>query len=393
MPAMTSHPTSTTPAVRSAVLATAALLAAVAFSGCSRSSATPGAPAAEPPSIPAIRAAAQAVPDVLTFTGHIEAVQRVELRPRVSGPIIAVAYDEGTRVLAGTPLFRIDPRPYQARRDQAAAELERARATRTLATQELSRSRRLREERAVSQEDLDRRAAELATAEALETAARAALAAAELDLEFTTILAPVDGVAGRALATVGNYVHAGTTHLTTLVSIDPVHVLFAVDEPAFQQIQAARAHSASPIRVLLATAGSPQRYEGTLDYVANTVDTATGTAQVRALVRNAERRLTDGMFARVEVSLPAGSPRVLVPETALGAAQGSRFVLVATAENTVEHRPVTLGARLAGQRVVESGIQPDDVVLLGGHAWLRPGTPVQPAIQPSRAQAMTVTQH
>jgi multidrug efflux system membrane fusion protein len=170
-------------------------------------------------------------------------------------------------------------------------------------------------------------------------------------------------------------------------------VLFSVDEPAFQHIQAARARSEAPIRVQLATAGSPQRYEGTLDYVANTVDAATGTAQVRAIVRNAERRLTDGMFARVEVSLPVGSPRVLVPETALGAAQGSRFVLVATAENTVEHRPVTLGARLAGQRVVESGIQPDDVVLLGGHAWLRPGTPIQPAIQPSRAQAMTVTQH
>lgn len=392
MPAMTIH--ATNPALRPAVLASAAALAAaLAFSGCSRSSATPGSTATEPPSIPAIRAAAQAVPDVLTFTGHIEAVHRVELRPRVSGPIVAVAYDEGTRVLAGTPLFRIDPRPYQALRDQAAAELQRARAARTLATQELNRARRLREDRAVSQEDLDRRAAEVATAEALETAARAALAGAELDLEFTTIVAPVDGIAGRALATLGDHVHAGTTHLTTVVSIDPVHVLFAVDEPAFQHIQAARARSEAPIRVQLAIPGNPQRYEGALDYVANTVDAATGTAQVRAIVRNAERRLTDGMFARVDVSLPAESPRVLVPETAVGAAQGSRFVLVATAENRVEHRPVTLGARFAGQRVVVSGIRPDDVVLLGGHAWLRPGTPVQPAFQPSRVQAMTVTQH
>lgn len=397
MPAMKSdlNPTASSRRgfIRSAALSTATLITVLALSGCSRGNATSERAAPSAPSIPAIRVVAQDLPDVLTFTGRIEAVHRVELRPRVSGPITAICYSEGTQVRAGTPLFRIDPRPYQALRDKAAAELDRARAVRTLATQELTRARRLREDMAVSLEDLDRKVAELATAEAHEVAARAALASAELDLEFTTILAPVDGLIGRALATVGNHVHAGSTHLATLVSVNPIQVLFDVDEPAFQRIQMARRAQTNSIKIQLTTAGGLWPVEGTLDYVANTVDPSTGTAQVRAVVSNLEHRLSDGMFARVDLSLPFDGSRVVVPETALGSAQGSRYLLVATAENTVEHRPVTLGPRIAGQRVIASGIQPDDIVLLGGHQWLRTGMPVQPALQPSHVQTLAVTQH
>jgi RND family efflux transporter MFP subunit len=364
--------------------ASAAAILAIA-AGCQRSSAASGGTAASPPpEIPVVRAEAQAAPDALTFTGRIEAAQRIELRARVTGPLVAVHYREGDIVRAGAPLFEIDPRPYRARRDQIAAEVARAGAALVLAHQELSRAHSLRLNEAISAEELERRTAEAAAATAASQAVQAALAAADLDLEFTVVRAPVEGRVSRALATVGNLVTANTTSLAYLLSVDAMRVRFSIDEGALQRLR-----DSASAEVGLGVSGDAREYAGRVDYVGTYVDPATGTAEVRAVVQAGDRALLDGMFARVQLLLPAERSHVLVPETAIGAQQGSRYVLVADAENKLAQRPVTLGSRRGPQRVITAGVAPGEKVVVAGLQFLRPGAVIRPLelpVNPVRAQ-------
>lgn len=334
----------------------------------------------EPPAIPVVRAEVQSTPDLLPFTGRIEAAQRVELRPRVTGPITEIHFAEGSIVAAGSPLFTLDPRPYAARRDQAAAALASARAATVLARQELARARDLRDAQAIAGEELDRRTAEAAAAEAAQAAAAAALAGAELDLEFTVVRAPVAGRVGRALLTVGNLAAADTTVLTTLVSADAMRVRFAVDEPAFHRLRAA---AGFPVTAGLTVIGHAATSTAIVDYVGNALDPATGTAEVRAAVSGPADHLADGMFARVELRLPAARTSVLVPETALGAEQGSRYVLVADAAGKLDRRRVTLGQRVGPQRAILSGLAAGETVVAAGLQFLLPGMTIRPVPAPA----------
>lgn len=378
-------------AARRSLMLAAALagLALVTAAGCQRSVAAGKTQAAapQPPEIPVVRAEIQSAPDALSFSGRIEAVHRVEIRPRVTGPLTAVHYREGDAVRAGAPLFEIDSRPYRARRDQHAAEAARAQAAATLAHQELARARQLRSSSAISAEELERKTAEATAADAVRAAAQAALAAAELDLEFTVVRAPVDGQVGRALVTIGNVATANTSVLATLVSVDPMHVRFAIDEATLQRVSGAKSNPA----VKLGISGLNREFAAELDYIAPSVDAATGTAEVRATIRRHDGLLRDGQFARVQLLVPAEASHVIVPEAAIGAEQGSRYVLVAGADNKLVHRPITLGSRFGTQRAITAGVEPGENIVIAGLQFLRPGMEIRPLAPASKPLAQVTS--
>ena len=364
---------------RTFLLAGAALsLSLITAAGCGRSVAAANTKAAapQPPEIPVVRAEVQSTPDALAFSGRIESVHRIEIRPRVTGPLTAVHYREGETVSAGAALFEIDARPYQARRDQHAAEAARAQAAVVLAQQELARAQKLRASAAISAEELERKTAEAAAAEAVRQGAQASLAAAELDLEFTVVRAPVGGQVGRALLTVGNVATANASVLATLVSVDPMRVRFAIDEGTLQRVTNLKSTAA----VKLGVTGLARDFSGELDYIAPAVDAATGTAEVRATIRRHDGLLRDGLFARVQLLVPAEASHVIVPEAAIGAEQGSRYVLVADADGKLIQRPVTLGSRFGAKRAITAGVEPGENIVVAGLQFLRPGMVIRPLV-------------
>lgn len=387
-----SHP------VRKAVMRTAlaaALAAAggVAWHGLAQRSgagadaaraASPGAAAPPPMPVPVAAAQLRDLPETAEFTGHLAAVRSVELRPRVGGVIEEVTLPEGGIVTPGQVLFRIDPRPYRAALLRAQAELAQVRERLALAEVQLGRTRTLSGQGWAPRERLDQLTAERDALRAGVAAAEAAVESARLDLEFTTITAPIGGRAGRALVTEGNLV-AGAgpspTLLTTIVSEDPIHVMFDVDERIYLRLLARQAEAgdeapAAEVGIGLAgEEGFPHR--GRLDFLDNQVDRGTGTARLRAVVPNPDGRLAPGLFARVELVLAEPRPTVLVAERAIGADQGRRYVLVVGADGRAQYRPVRLGPAVGdGLRVVREGLAPGEAVIARG--MIRPGTPVAP---------------
>lgn len=361
--------------------ALAALLLVFAELGCSRSHAGESAALPPPPQVPVLAAHPQIEPDVLTFSGRIEALHRAELRPRVGSVIASIHFQEGAAVAAGELLFTLDDRPFRTRVARATAELQRAQAASALAKLELVRTRRLHASAAVAVEELERRTTEVATTAATVAAAQAELASAELDLEFTRIRAPFSGRVGRAEQTPGNLVLADQSVLTQLVSTDSMRVRFAVDETTVQRLLRTGI-SASTVQVSLT--GAAETYAGAIDFVDPKVDPTTGTVDVRAILpAAADSTLLDGRFARVALGLPSHRDAVLVPETAIGSEQGSRFVLVAGPDNALWQRPVELGSRFADQRAVLSGVSVGESVVVAGLQFLRPGMTITPVASSS----------
>jgi len=319
----------------------------------------------------------------------------VELRPRVSGYVQRVAYEEGQEVNKGDLLFVIDPRPYRAALDQAQAQLERARAEARLAQTQDKRAQSLVEAKAISREEFETRRSATAQGNAAVRAAEAAVAAARLDLQFTEVRAPIDGRAGRAAVTEGNLAQADSTLLTTLVSQDPVFVYFETDEQTYLRYQdlarkGERNGSRNPVRVGLANeTGYP--HAGTLDFVDNQVDPATGTIRARAVLRNPDRAFTPGLFARVELEGSGEFRALMVDEKAVLTDQDRKYVYIVGTGNKAERRDVTLGASIDGLRVVQSGLKPGDKVIVGGvQKVFFPGMPVSPkqvAMRPAKTGA------
>lgn len=365
------------------------ILAAVLIAACS-SEAAPGAP--PPPEVSVAAIAAEPVRQWDAFTGRVSAVETVELRPRVSGYVQRVAYEEGQEVKKGDLLFVIDPRPYRAALDQAQAQLERARAEARLAQTQDKRAQSLVEAKAISREEFETRRSATAQGNAAVRAAEAAVAAARLDLQFTEVRAPIDGRAGRAAVTEGNLAQADATLLTTLVSQDPVFVYFETDEQTYLRYQdlarkGERNGSRNPVRVGLANeTGYP--HAGTLDFVDNQVDPATGTIRARAVLRNPDRAFTPGLFARVELEGSGEFRALMVDEKAVLTDQDRKYVYIVGAGNKAERRDVVLGASIDGLRVVQSGLKPGDKVVVGGvQKVFFPGMPVTPkqvAMRPAK---------
>lgn len=361
----------------SALLATTLTLALAA---CTHSQASGPAAAPPAPEVTVATVIAKPLRDFQEFTGRLQAVDSVEIRPRVSGFVDSVQFTEGARVKKGQLLFRIDPRPFQAEVNRLTAELRRARSQATLAESNHSRGERLVSQKLISQQDYDQLATTATTATEEIGAAAAALEAARLNLEFTEVRSPIDGRVSRALITAGNLV-SNTSVLTTVVSDDPVYAYFDADEQTYLKFaphggDEARTAQDSVYLGLIDEDGYP--HAGRLDFVDNQVDPQSGTIRGRAVFDNKDGRFTPGLFARIK--LVSGNVRdtILIDERAVGTDLGKKFVLALKSDDTLEYRPITLGASVDGLRVVSNGLAANDVVVINGLQHVKPGIAVKP---------------
>ncbi|MDR6990141.1 efflux RND transporter periplasmic adaptor subunit [Luteimonas sp. 3794] len=358
-----------------------AVAVAVVVAGCDTQAQDQTQP--PPPDVGVAAVLSEQVQDWNDATGRIAAVESVELRPRVSGYVQRVAYAEGDEVKQGDLLFVIDPRPYRAALQRAEAELARARADAQLATTRHARAQQLIDASAISRDDFEARSAGRAEAEAAVRGAQAAVETARLDLAFTEVRAPVAGRAGRAMLTTGNLAQADASMLTTVVSQDPVHVYFETDERTYLRHQAMsrageRRNGENAVRVGLADeTGYP--HAGTVDFLDNQIDPATGTVRARAVLPNPDRRFTPGMFARVQLEGAAARPAILIDDKAVITDQDRKYVYVVGEDNTAQRRDIVPGRIVEGLRVVESGLAAGDRVIVNGvQKVFMPGMPVAP---------------
>lgn len=332
--------------------------------GCEASGQADQAP--PPPQVDVAQVLVEPVTITETFTGRLEAPETIELRPRVSGYIQEVSFEEGELVEAGDVLFRIDPRPYEARAKSARAELDETRTQSQLAEQEAERARRLMDDRAISREEYDRRQAALAGARARVSMAEAALDTAELDLEYTRVTAPIGGRAGRALVTKGNLANADQTLLTTIVSVDPLHVYFDSNESAgLGSLPLVTPDADTEVTVTLGGNERESR-SGRLDYIDNRLDSGTGTLTFRAVLSNPQGTLRPGQFARVEMPVTRLERAVLVDRKAVLTDQDRRYVYVVGDDRTVERRLVRTGREAGDLLVIEAGLDAGDRVVVNG---------------------------
>ena len=372
----------------------APLAVLVLAAGCVQTSAQPGPP--PPPQVTVASVIERDVTEWDEFTGRLQAVDSVEVRPRVSGLIAAVRFQEGAIVRRGDPLFEIDPRPFQAEVDRLRAELNRAGATNQRAASELQTAEKLRAENAIAKEEHDRRAAFAQESTAQAAAVEAALRAAELNLEFTRVTSPIDGRVGRAIVTEGNLVSSGpgeATLLTTVVSLDPVYAYFDADEQIFLKYSAAAGpkgpalrgglHNRGaelPIRMALANDESFPRL-GRLDFIDNQLDGTTGTIRGRAIFRNGDGQLTPGLFVRLRLAGTGSYRGLLIQDRAVGTDLSKKFVYVVGPKNEVQYRTVTLGPIVDGLRVVRTGLEAGESVVVNGLQRVRPGVQVTPVVE------------
>ena len=349
------------------------MLALAVLAACAKSD----PPAATPPQVTVAPAIERTIDEFDEFTGRLEAVDAVEVRPRVSGYIQRVAFEQGGEVHKGDVLVEIDARPDQAELDRAAAELQRVRSQAELARTEVERARTLVDKQAISREEFDARASAVREGDASIRAAESAVAKARLDLEWTRVRAPIDGRIGRAEVTVGNLVQGGApnaTRLTTIVSLDPIYLAFESDEATYLKFGLAK-RAPRAVRMALAD-DSSFSLEGTLDFVDNQLDVGTGTIRARAVFANHDRSLAPGLFARVRLAGGERTRAVLVRDAAVGTDQDRKFVLVMKPDSTLEYRRVTLGRLTDGLRVVATGLAAGERVVVNGLQRVRPGARV-----------------
>jgi multidrug efflux system membrane fusion protein len=332
--------------------------------------------------VTAAAAVARDVTEWDEFTGRLEPVQSVGIRPRVSGLISNVTFEEGSLVSPGQLLFQLDDRPFVAQVERLRAELAQANAARDRAASETRRADRLANDNAMSLEERERRAGAATEAAARVDAVAAALRAAELDLEFTRVVSPVEGRVSRALVTRGNLVSGGegnATLLTTVVSVDPIYASFDADEQTFlrygdrvRQHGKGAARGSLPIQMALADEQTFP-HEGSLQFLDNQLDPSTGTINGRAVFRNPDRRLTPGLFVRLRLPGTVSYEGVLVEDRAVGTDLDRRFVLVVGGDKTIASRTVTLGPVVDGLRVVRKGLAAGELVVVNGLQRVRPG--------------------
>lgn len=356
------------------------------MTGCKSQSAT--ANTAPPP--PTVTVSAPLVKDVVhyaEFTGTTEAVESVVIRARVEGYLEHIHFTEGARVEKGALLFTIDDRPYQAKLEEALADLAMCRAELNQARATKVRKENALCDNAVSEVEVIDATAELGKAEAGVTAAKAAIRTAKLDISYTRITAPISGRIGRSLVDVGNLVGAGErTELASIVKDDPIYVYFTISERDWIRYRPP-GYADDSEAVYLGLSGSRDYpFTGKIDFIDNRVDAATGTLQVRGIFPNPQRRILPGLFARVRMPVGATAGALLVPDSALGQDQQGRFLLLANPGNITEYRPVTIGDRIDGMRVITSGLKSDERVIVDGIQKTRPGAPISPmAAQSSSA--------
>jgi RND family efflux transporter MFP subunit len=360
------------------------LLAATALTTLGACTKTP-APAAPPATQVTVAAPLQRqVMDWDEYVGRFEAIQDVELRPRVSGSIDRILFADGQNVRVGQPLFIIDPRPYAAALAQSQAQVARSNASLRNARSELARADKLLAATAISREEFEQKQAVVGTAAADLAAAQANVRAARLNLDFTTVRAPVAGRISDRRVSLGNYATAGTSVLTRVVSTNPIWFSFEGAESLYlKYMRQAREGqrgssrtSPNPVDIQLADE-SAYRWKGRMSFVDNTIDSNSGTIRAHAVIANPDGFLTPGLFGRARL-LGSGHYRaLLVPDEAIITDQTRKLVYVVGKDGKAQARPVEVGPQVEGLRVVKSGIRPNDAVVIEGVTMLQPGSPVQ----------------
>lgn len=345
------------------------LLMILALSACTDAESANNTP--PPPEVEVAAVIAKKVPFRDEFTGRITAIHSVAIRPRVTGYIDTVGYVEGAIVNQGDLLFKIDSRSYKAAVLSAAARLDRANAAVDVAAGRNQRAISLRKTSAISNEEADDRAAALRQAQADAADAAAALELAELNLEFTEVRAPVSGKVGLASLTVGNLAVADQSHLTTIISQNPVYVEFDPDEHSYLKYRAQDRASHDGAGDLVVEVGLANEtgfpHKGTVSFLDNRLDSATGSIRLRAELTNVDNRFTPGLFARVRVGRESATEALLVDDKAILTDQDRRYVFVLDAENKTARREVKIGRLIDGLRVVEEGLVVGDKLVVNGH--------------------------
>jgi RND family efflux transporter MFP subunit len=377
------------------------LIAAAALAGCSGSSNQAAAP--PPPAVTVANPTQRTVVDQDEYVGRFVAVDSVEMRARLSGYLSRIDFQDGQMVKKGDLLFTIDRRPFQIALDQARANLELARANLAFTESDLARGQELLRNKTITEQTFEQRTQAKRVAAASVTAQEALVHSAELDLnEFTELRAPVAGRIGDRRVSVGNLVTGGaggnTTLLATIVSTDPIRFEFTFDEAAYLRYErlSKRGQDVTSreggVYVSLRLIDEPDfMHSGSLDFVDNVIDRASGTIRGRAVFSNDQGLFTPGMFARIRVPGSPAYPALLVPDVAIGSEQARKYVLVLDGENVAHPKYVTLGDTFDGLRVIKDGIAADDRVVVNGVARIRPGQKVTPQEEkgPPPGQAKT----
>lgn len=355
--------------LRSRLSFIAAVFAAIILTACSDDNAQTAA-AAPPVDVNAAPVLVKSIRQWDEFSGRIASTDAVEVRTRVSGYIERIAFKDGDEVKQGDLLFVIDRRPYQAAYDSAFAKLERTRAAAQLARVQEERARALIVTNAIPRGELDTRRAALNQREAEVRADEADLEIAKLNLSFTEVRSPISGRIGRAMLTVGNLAQADQSVLTNVVSQNPVYIYFQPDEQTYLRYLALsrtgeRQNTANPVRIALAS-DTTFPYAGTVDFINNQVDPATGTITLRAVVPNPDRILVPGLYARVQLEGSAEFDAMLVDDKAILTDQDRKYVYVIGANNDAVRKDVVLSGFFNGLRIVQAGLSQNDNVIVSG---------------------------
>ena len=352
------------------------------LAGCNRQPAARGLPPAE---VTVSKPEQKEVMNWNEFTGRTAAVKLVNVTPRVSGYIVDIPFKEGDIVHKGDLLFQIDPRPYQHAYEQALGQLQQAQANQQLQDVTFARQQRLRETGVIAKEDYDTALSNKGQSAAQVTSAQAALDSARLNLEFTHVISPIDGRVSRQLVNLGNLVQADSTQLTTIVTIDPIYAYFSMDELAALRYQrlvregkiASSQDGKVPVYLQLQDeTGFP--HKGTIDFSDNSFDSSTGTLLVRGSFPNGDAFLTPGNFVRIRVASSPKYDALLIADRAIGTDQDQNFIYVVDSQNIARLRHITTGQLAEGLRIVKSGLQPNDEVIINGILKVRPDSLVKP---------------
>lgn len=363
-------------------------IAAIVLSACGNPQAANEAEAPPAPEVSVAQVVSERITEWDEFTGRLQAPETVNLVPRVSGYIEQVHFTEGALVNKGDLLVQIDPKPFAAEVARLKAELQSAQSALALAENEFIRAEKLSVARAISEELLDTRLARKQQTAANVASVKAALHRAELDLSYTRITAPISGRVSYALITAGNYVNAGESQLTSLVSTDKMYAYFDVDEQSYLKYLRlsedgkradTRDASANPVYMALAD-DSDYQHMGNIDFVDNSVNQQTGTIRIRATFANSDNSLLPGLFARIKLVGSDSYQGILIDEKAIGTDLNNKYVLLVNAENQLEYRAVKLGEKVNGLRIVREGLSANDKIVVNGLQRVMPNIQITPKL-------------
>ncbi|MDX1751307.1 MAG: efflux RND transporter periplasmic adaptor subunit [Methylophaga sp.] len=363
-------------------------IAAMVLSACGNPQASNQAEAPAAPQVSVAQVVSERITEWDEFTGRLQAPETVNLVPRVSGYIEQVHFTEGALVNKGDLLVQIDPQPFAAEVARLKADLQSAQSALALAETEYNRAEKLSSARAISDELLDTRLARKQQAAASVASVKAALHRAELDLSYTRITAPISGRVSYAQITAGNYVNAGQSQLTSLVSTDKMYAYFDVDEQSYLKYLRlseagkradTRDATANPVYMALADDNNYQHI-GNIDFVDNSVNQQTGSIRIRASFPNTDDRLLPGLFARIKLVGSDSYQGILIDEKAIGTDLNNKFVLLVNAENQLEYRAVKLGEKVNGLRIVREGLAANDKIVVNGLQRVMPNIQIEPKL-------------